>query len=105
MRGRGFPGCGFGGHGADLDKAKPERVPGGNGDAIFVEARGETNRISKLQPEERARLRRWSERAQERQSARNLRSGAEQAHGKVMRGLRIHPEEEWPNEVLIPIAR
>ena len=95
----------FGGHGADLDEAKPERLPGGNCHAVLVEAGGKTDGIREAQPEERARLRGRREGTQECERAGNLRGGAEQAHGKVMRRLWIHPEEKWPNEILVPIAR
>jgi hypothetical protein len=41
-------GLGPGSDGSDLDKAKPECFPGGNGDPVFVESGGQTDRVGEF---------------------------------------------------------
>jgi hypothetical protein len=42
----------LGGHGPDLDEAKPECFPGRNGNAVFVETCRQPDRISEFQAED-----------------------------------------------------
>ena len=53
-----IPGLGLRGNGADLDKAKAERGPGGNRDSILVEAGSEADRVWESKPENGSRFRR-----------------------------------------------
>ena len=55
-RGRGFPACGAGRDGAELDEPEPERRPALDRDAILVESRAEPDAVPEAQPDDLDRV-------------------------------------------------
>ncbi len=93
-------GLGFCRDGADLCEPEPEGFPAGEGERVFIEASGESNRRGKAESKCVARQlgRQWRANAVQNRAEKFQRS-----HGHVMNGFRVDAEEHGAQEGAVEI--